>query len=225
MEHAAHNGQSGAESLLVRRLIEQGVRDPRVLAAFARVPREKFVPADKRGEAEADRALEIGQGQTISQPYVVARMSEALELTGKEQVLEIGTGSGYQTAILCEMLELRPDGSPSVRSIEILPELSAGAGRVLAELGYGNVELAVGDGARGWPAAAPFDAIVVTAAPREVPQALVDQLAIGGRLCIPVGPTGQQQELELWRKTEAGTVERRRLFSVRFVPLVGHELL
>lgn len=209
------NGQAGAESLLARRLIEQGVRDPRVLAAFASVPRRLFVPDRLRDQAEADRALDIGRGQTISQPYVVARMTEALELRGGERLLEVGTGSGYQTAILCELLQ-----APSVvRSIEVLPELSARAAAVLSQLGYGNVELAVGDGALGWPAAAPFDAIVVTAAPREVPPALFDQLALGGRLCIPVGPTGQQQELELWRKTAAG-ITRSRLFSVRFVPLV-----
>src|SRR5262249_1641469 len=152
--------------------------------AFARVPRARFVPEAARSESEADRALDIGQGQTISQPYVVARMTEALELRGEERVLEVGTGSGYQTAILAELIRARH----VVRSIEILAPLAERAGHVLAELGYANVEMRVGDGARGWPEDAPYDAILVAAAPPEVPQALLDQLAVGGRLCIPVGP-------------------------------------
>ena len=187
------NGAAGRESLLVRRLIDQGIRDPRVLAAFARVPRSFFVPDEARDEAEADRPLEIGCGQTISQPYVVAAMIEALEMTGRERVLEVGTGSGYATAILAEMMPV----SAEIRSVEIIPELAGRAGRVLAELGYGNVQLRVGDGALGWPEAAPFDAILVSAAPYEVPPALLDQLAPGGRL------------------------EKRGLMQVRFVPLTG----
>src|SRR5437763_7155522 len=134
-----------SESLLVRRLIDQGVRDPRVLAAFARVPRAFFVPEEFQDEAEADRPLDIGCGQTISQPYVVAAMTEALQLTGGERVLEIGTGSGYATAILAEMLPV----SSTVRTVEIIPHLAVRARRVLRELGYYNVDVRVGDGALG----------------------------------------------------------------------------
>ena len=211
------NGAAGRESLLVRRLIDQGIRDPRVLAAFARVPRSFFVPDEARDEAEADRPLEIGCGQTISQPYVVAAMIEALEMTGRERVLEVGTGSGYATAILAEMMPV----SAEIRSVEIIPELAGRAGRVLAELGYGNVQLRVGDGALGWPEAAPFDAILVPAAPYEVPPALLDQLAPGGRLVLPVGPSPEQQELQLWRRVPSGRLEKRGLMQVRFVPLTG----
>jgi protein-L-isoaspartate(D-aspartate) O-methyltransferase len=205
------------EGLLVRRLIEQGVRDPRVLAAFARVPREFFVPEQWQDEAQADRPLDIGWGQTISQPYVVAAMVEALDLTGSERVLEVGTGSGYATAILAEMLPV----SAVIRSIEIIPELARRALQVLRELGYQNIEIRVGDGAQGWPEAAPFDAILVSAAPREVPRALIDQLAPEGRLVLPVGPTPEQQELQLWRRLPTGELERHTLMHVRFVPLTG----
>src|SRR5713101_5383023 len=200
------DGMTARESLLVRRLIDQGIRDPRVLAAFARVPRSFFVPEESQEDAEADRPLDIGCGQTISQPYVVAAMAEALELTGRERILEVGTGSGYATSIL---------------SIEILPELADRARRVLRELGYGNVEVRVGDGALGWPEAAPFEAILVSAAPREVPPALLDQLGPGGRLVLPVGPSPEQQELQLWRRVPSGGLEKRGLMQVRFVPLIG----
>ena len=205
------------EGLLVRRLIDQGVRDPRVLAAFARVPREFFVPEEYQEEAQADRPLDIGWGQTISQPYVVAAMVEALDLTGRERLLEVGTGSGYATAILAEMMPV----SAAIRSIEIIPDLASRARRVLAELGYQNVEIRVGDGALGWPEAAPFDAILVSAAPPEVPPALLAQLASGGRMVLPVGRSPEQQELQLWRRAPAGGFEKRTLMQVRFVPLTG----
>jgi len=211
------DGAARRESFLVRRLIGQGVRDPRVLAAFARVPRSFFVPEEAQDDAEADRPLDIGCGQTISQPYVVAAMIEALELTGRERVLEVGTGSGYATAILAEMLPV----SAPVRTVEIIPDLAERARRVLLELGYQNVQVRVGDGALGWPEAAPFDAILVSAAPREVPPALLDQLAPGGRLVVPVGPSPEQQELQLWRRVPSGTLEKRGLMQVRFVPLTG----
>ena len=190
-----------SESPLVRRLVEQGVHDARVLAAFARVPRAAFVPDGLREQAEADRPLGIGCGQTISQPYIVAAMTAALRLQGGERVLEIGTGSGYQTAILCELLER--------------------AAATLERLGYRGVELRLGDGAQGWPEAAPYDAILVAAAPREVPPALLRQLAIGGRLILPVGPTPERQELQLWTRLPAGAFDRRTLLPVRFVPLVS----
>ena len=209
---------NGVESRLVRRLIDQGIRDPRVLLAFARVPRDAFVPDEVLELAEADRPLDIGHGQTISQPFIVAAMTQALELAGRERVLEVGTGSGYQTAILCEMLPL---GS-TVRTIEIVPELSWRAQRVLTGLGYDNIEYRIGDGRLGWPEAAPYDAILVAAAPQEVPPALLEQLAPGGRLVIPVGPTPEAQVLELWRKVPStGALERTSLMHVRFVPLTG----
>ncbi len=203
---------------LVRRLIEMGIRDARVLAAFARVPRAFFVPEDTRDLSEEDHPLEIGYGQTISQPFIVAAMTEALQLHGNERVLEVGTGSGYQTAILCELLSL----SAKVRTVEIVPELSWRAQRVLRSLGYGNVDFRVGDGAQGWPEFAPYDAILVAAAPAPVPPALLEQLAPGGRLVIPVGPTADNQELQLWTKDPAtGALNRRVLMLVRFVPLTG----
>jgi protein-L-isoaspartate(D-aspartate) O-methyltransferase len=205
-----------SEGPLVRRLIEQGIRDPRVLAAFARVPRRFFVPEDAQSWAEGDHPLEIGFGQTISQPFIVAAMTEALQLEGRERVLEIGTGSGYQTAILGELLRL----GATVRTVEIVPELSRRAERTLRELGYDNVEFRVGDGARGWPEAAPYDAILVAAAPGEVPAALLEQLAPDGRLVIPVGPNPDHQELQLWRRLPgSGAFDRKVLMNVRFVPM------
>jgi protein-L-isoaspartate(D-aspartate) O-methyltransferase len=209
------------EGPLVRRLIEQGIRDPRVLAACARVPRRFFVPEDAQDESEADRPLDIGHGQTISQPLVVAAMTQALMLQHDDRVLEVGTGSGYQTAVLCEGLPL----SNKVRSIEIVPELAQRADRVLRELGYDNVEIRIGDGAVGWPEAAPFDAILVAAAPAVVPPTLLEQLAPGGRLVIPVGADPEHQELQLWRKDRAtGMLLRKVLMNVRFVPLTHASL-
>src|SRR2546421_8045216 len=153
------------EGQLVRRLIEQGIRDPRVLAAFARVPRRFFVPEEGQPYAEGDHPLEIGYGQTISQPYIVAAMTEALQLEGRERVLEVGTGSGYQTAILCELLPL----ASTVRTIEIVPELAGRAGRALRGAGYENGEFRVGGGARGRPEAPPSHRIVGAAAPQGEP--------------------------------------------------------
>ena|SRR5438874_3603870 len=203
------------EGPLVRRLIDQGIRDPRVLAAFSRVPRHFFVPDEARRESEADRPLDIGHGQTISQPFIVAAMTEALQLTGRERVLEVGTGSGYQTAILAEMLPL----SSTLRTVEIVPELSWRAQRVLRELGYENIEFRIGDGRLGWPEAAPYDAILVAAAPETVPPALLEQLGPGGRLVIPVGPDPDHQELQMWRKSPEGELQKQTLMQVRFVPL------
>jgi protein-L-isoaspartate(D-aspartate) O-methyltransferase len=218
IERDPSEGMSGgAEGPLSRRLLAQGIRDPRVLAAFDRVPRAAFVPAELRGEADADRALEIGLGQTISQPFIVAAMTEALQLTGRERVLEVGTGSGYQTAILAEMLPLQA----VVRTIEVRPELLRSARETLLALGYENIQYREGDGALGWPSAAPFDVILVGAAPARVPEALLSQLAPGGRLVIPVGPDVERQQLELWTKEPRdGRFSRRVLMNVRFVPLV-----
>jgi protein-L-isoaspartate(D-aspartate) O-methyltransferase len=188
----------------------RGVRDPLVLAAMAKVPRHLFVPENLRAHAYADEPLPIGHGQTISQPFIVAYMTEALALSGGEKVLEIGTGSGYQTAVLAEI-------AGQVFTVEIVEPLSLRAQAVLDELGYANVRCRVGDGSRGWPEEGPFDAIIVTAAAPVLPAALEEQLAAGGRMIVPVG-TGLQ-DLYLIRRTGQGIV-RDRLLAVRFVPLV-----
>jgi protein-L-isoaspartate(D-aspartate) O-methyltransferase len=187
----------------------RGIRDPRVLAAMRKVPREQFVPADVVPLAYADQPLPIGHGQTISQPYIVAYMSEALRITETSKVLEIGTGSGYQAAILGELAR-------EVYTIELIPALADRARETLARLGYANVHVRTGDGYLGWPDEAPFDAIMVTAAPDHVPQPLVDQLAVGGRLVIPVGDFDQQ--MRILTRTPEGVQETRTL-PVRFVPL------
>jgi protein-L-isoaspartate(D-aspartate) O-methyltransferase len=195
---------------MVREQIEsRGVRDARVLDAMRRVPRHELVPEDEREFAYEDRPLPIGRGQTISQPYVVAAMTEALALKGDERVLEVGTGSGYQAAVLSGLVR-------QVYTIELERELAERARQDLARLGYANVTVRHGDGYRGWPEHAPFDAIIVTAAPEEVPPALIEQLAVGGRLVIPVGR--YEQELLVLRRTEQG-IEREALFGVRFVPM------
>ena len=192
-----------------------GIRDARVLAAVEQVPRELFVPAALQEEAEADRPLPIGHGQTISQPFIVAFMTEALQLAGSERVLEVGTGSGYQTALL-SLLARR------VFSIEIVPELAAGAAAVLrGALGLDNIDLRVGDGRLGWPEEAPFDRILVTAAPTSVPAPLLEQLSPDGRMVIPVGPDPGIQRLRLLERTGNGVERTVDLLPVRFVPLTG----
>ncbi len=197
---------------MVREQIEaRGVRDPRVLAALRRVPRHRFVPAALAAEAHADRPLPIGAGQTISQPYIVAAISEALGLTGGERVLEVGAGSGYMAAVLAEL-------AAEVFAVELEPGLHARAGATLAALGCANVHLACGDGALGWPERAPFAAILLSCAAERIPPALWDQLGPGGRLILPLGPDGGAQELVLARKLAGGSVFTR-LMGVRFVPL------
>jgi protein-L-isoaspartate(D-aspartate) O-methyltransferase len=191
----------------------QGIRDERVLAAVVQTPRRLFVPEAHRGSADADRPLPIGFGQTISQPFVVAYMTERLRLSGTERVLEVGTGSGYQAAILALLAR-------EVLSIEIVPALAERARQVLlGTLGLGNVRLRVGDGALGWPEEAPFDRIVVTAAPAEVPPVLVEQLAPGGRMILPVGPELDVQMLRVVDKGNDGANVEADLLPVRFVPL------
>ena len=191
-------------------ILARGVRDPLVLEAMAKVPRHLFLPAHLRGQAYADEPLPIGGGQTISQPYIVAYMTERLGLKGGEKVLEVGTGSGYQTAVLAEI-------AGEVWTIEIVVPLAEGARTVLEGLGYANIHYRVGDGSGGWPEAAPFDGIIVTAAAARLPAALEDQLAVGGRMIVPVGT--DLQELVLVRRDARG-FERERLLGVRFVPLV-----
>jgi protein-L-isoaspartate(D-aspartate) O-methyltransferase len=206
------DGYREARERMVREQIAaRGVKDERVLAALSRVPRHELVPAELRESAYQDRPLPIGMGQTISQPYVVAYMTEQLGLEGGERVLEVGTGSGYQAAVLAELAK-------EVYSIEIVPELGARARADLARLGYTNVQVRIGDGYRGWPEHAPFDAIIVTAAPGHVPQPLVDQLAVGGRMVLPVGEW--EQQLLLIERDERG-LRRERLIDVRFVPMRG----
>jgi protein-L-isoaspartate(D-aspartate) O-methyltransferase len=188
--------------------------DPRVRAAMAKVPRERFVSADSAAAAYDNRPLPIGHRQTISQPLIVAAMTQLLQIGPGAHVLEVGTGSGYQTAVLAELAE-------QVSTIEIVEPLAEGARQILAELGYDNIAFRCGDGAAGWPERAPFDGIIVTAAAREIPPALVDQLKPGGRLVIPVGPDPSGQDLMLVEKDPSGRVRERRLFSVAFVPLTG----
>lgn len=197
--------------MVERQLAARGIGDPRVLDAMRRVPRHRFVPGDQRPHAYADRPLPIGHRQTISQPYIVAFMTEALQLAPDARVLEIGTGSGYQTAVLAEL-------AAAVYSIEIVPPLAERAAAVLAETGYDNVRLREGDGYAGWPDEAPFDAIMVTAAPDHVPQPLVDQLAVGGRMIVPVG--AQRQTLTVLVRTDEGVTEEATL-PVLFVPMTG----
>ena len=188
------------------------IRNPAVLAAMGRVPRHELVPPELRHLAYADRPLPIGHGQTISQPFVVAFMTENLDLKPGDRVLEIGTGSGYQAAVLAEIVA-------EVRSIEIIPELAARAAADLQRLGYSNVHVRHGDGYQGWPEAAPFDAIIVTCAPEAVPAPLVQQLKQGGRMIIPVGTAGDQR-LILLRKHE-DQLHQQAVLPVRFVPMTG----
>jgi protein-L-isoaspartate(D-aspartate) O-methyltransferase len=198
---------------LIQRLREQGVRDERVLNAIRKIPRHLFVDEALASRAYEDTALPIGFGQTISQPFIVAVMTQAL-LAGEkpvQRVLEIGTGSSYQTAVLAELV-------PEVYSVERLGELFRLAHKRMRQLGHRHVQLRLGDGYLGWPEHAPYDAIIVTAAPPETPQALLDQLAVGGRMIIPVGDQGAQ-ELRLIRRTEIEYLHDR-IESVSFVPLV-----
>ena len=188
----------------------RGIESRAVLAAMERVPRHLFVPPDARHLAYSDSPLAIGEGQTISQPYIVAYMTAALDVSRDDTVLEIGTGSGYQAAVLAELARL-------VHSIEIVPALADRARRALAQAGYTNIEVRTGDGYRGWPERAPFTRIIVTAAPPEIPPTLVEQLAVGGRMVLPVG-TGDQ-EIVIVTKTADG-VATSRTIAVRFVPMV-----
>ncbi len=189
----------------------RGVEDERVLEAMRTVPRHLYIPEEMRPQAYRDSPLPIGHEQTISQPYIVALMSELLEVSPEHRVLEIGTGSGYQAAVLAEM-------GVEVYTIEIICELAERAERDLAATGYDNVVVRCGDGYKGWPDHAPFDRIIVTAAPPELPQALVDQLAVGGLLVVPVGE--HQQMLQVVKKIDEDTVETTDKAPVRFVPMV-----
>jgi protein-L-isoaspartate(D-aspartate) O-methyltransferase len=197
-------------AMVEQQIRERGVTAPRVLDAMRTVPRERFVPPELADRAYADSPLPIGQGQTISQPYIVAYMTEALDVSPSHKVLEIGTGSGYQAAVLAELAR-------EVYTIEIVPELARRAAATLKALGVANVQVREGDGYAGWPDRGPFDRIMVTAAPEEIPKPLLDQLARGGRLVTPVGGQGQTQWITIVDKTESGLVQRRTI-AVQFVP-------
>ena len=197
---------------MVKNQIEaRGITDDKVLDAMRKVPRHLFVPKSHTGKAYDDGPLSIGHNQTISQPYIVALMTELLELEGDERVLEIGTGSGYQAAVLAEIVD-------SVYTVEIICELSKSAHALLERLGYGNIKTVCADGYQGLEEAAPFDAIIVTAAPDHIPEPLIEQLKIGGRMILPVGDF--YQELVVIEKTDKGIVKRRSI-PVRFVPMTG----
>jgi len=200
-----------------KRMVEEqiaarGVLNPRLLAVMESVPRHLFVPADDLPWAYADGPLPIGHGQTISQPYIVALMTELLQVESTDRVLEVGTGSGYQAAVLGQM-------AVEVHTVEVIPDLAAQAARTLTDLGYANVHVHAGDGSLGWSETAPYDGILVAAAAPSAPQPLLDQLAEGGRLVIPVGSRGFQQ-LEVWRRT-GQEFERQVNLAVAFVPLRG----
>jgi protein-L-isoaspartate(D-aspartate) O-methyltransferase len=199
--------------MVLDQIESRGVRDRNVLKALRSVPRHLFVPEDLASEAYSDYPLPIGLGQTISQPYIVAFMTELLNVEAGHKVLEIGTGSGYQAAVLSLLAH-------SVYSIEIVPDLGRQARDLLSQLGYDNVEVRIGNGYLGWPEAAPFDRIIVTAAPDKLPQELVDQLRPGGRLVAPIGAVGGIQQLVLVKKDRSSKIETREVLPVRFVPMV-----
>lgn len=205
-------GRGKGEGEMVETQIKaRGIKDEKVLSAMIKVPRHEFVPKAWRFLAYADRPLPIGEGQTISQPYIVALMTELLELKGTEKVLEIGTGSGYQAAILAEIV-------PEVYTIEIIPELASSADERLKRLGYKNIFVKTGDGYYGWPEKAPFDAIIVTCGAGHIPPALVEQLSEGGRMVIPVGKGWQKLLLV---KKKDGKITEEFVTDVIFVPLLG----
>ena len=200
------------QKMIQEQVKPRGVRDERVMVAMSKVPREEFVPENMRGQSYADNALPIGHDQTISQPFIVAFMTEQLRPQPTDRVLEIGTGSGYQTAILAELVK-------DVYTIEIVEPLAKEASARLARLGYSNAHVKIGDGYQGWPDVAPFDAIIVTCAPDKVPQPLTQQLKEGGRMIIPVG-NGLDQQLFLLEKKD-GQMAQRAILPVRFVQMAG----
>jgi protein-L-isoaspartate(D-aspartate) O-methyltransferase len=216
----AHDGVAAEDAVLARLRMEmvadqiagRGISNEAVLAAMRKVPRHEFVPAPERAHAYRDSPLPIGEGQTISQPYIVALMTELVRPDASDRVLEIGTGSGYQAAVLAELVN-------HVYTVEIEPSLAQNAAAVLRRLGYSNVTVKTGDGYLGWKEHAPFDIIVVTAAPDHIPQPLIEQLKPGGIMVAPIGPVFAIQELRVLEKDEAGKITSRVITPVRFVPL------
>lgn len=203
--------ESEAREMVERQIESRGISDKKLIGVMQHTPRHRFVPEQYRREAYSDYPLRIGYGQTISQPFIVAAMTHYLDLSGDEKVLEIGTGSGYQAAILSELAR-------EVYTIEIVKPLADTAKKRLQRMGYKNVHVKHGDGYKGWPGQAPFDRIILTAAPEEIPQALVEQLKNGGKLILPEG--GDVQVLKLLTKTRKGKIKERIITSVRFVPMV-----
>jgi len=216
--HAAFSERVSEREQMVDSGIEnypyQPVKDPQVLKAMRRVPRHMFVPEQYRSEAYRNSPLVIGYNQTISQPFIVAHMTEMLDLQRDHSILEIGTGSGYQAAVLGELCN-------RVHTMEIIPALGRRAELLLNELGYDHIQVKIGDGYEGWPDAAPFDRIIVTCAPDNIPQPLLDQLAIGGRMVIPVGKPYQTQYMVMVTKDMKGHISQKRQYPVRFVPMTG----
>ncbi len=204
--------EAARERMVSRQIVARDVKDPRVLAAMRSVPRHLFVPPSGQGSAYEDHPLSIGYGQTISQPYIVALMTELARPGASDRALEVGTGSGYQAAVLSRLVK-------EVYTVEILPPLGEEAARRLKDLGYSNVRVRIGDGYEGWIEAAPFDIILVTAAPEKVPAPLLDQLRTGGRMVIPVGPIHQVQSLQIIEKDSRGRIHTRDMLPVQFVPL------
>jgi protein-L-isoaspartate(D-aspartate) O-methyltransferase len=198
--------------MVARQIRERGIRATRVIQAMETVPRHNFVPTEQAAQAYADSPLPIGKGQTISQPFMVAAMAEALSLEGSERVLEVGAGCGYEAAVLSQLCR-------EVIAVETQPVLAAAARQRLLRLGFTNVRIEEGDGSLGWPADAPYPAILVTAGARAIPQPLIDRLAEGGRLVIPVGPADHQELLRVTKS--AGRTTQESLYACRFVPLIG----
>jgi protein-L-isoaspartate(D-aspartate) O-methyltransferase len=210
---AADNDRASERTRMVEQhMAARDISDSRVLAAMRKVPRHRFVPEREQRYAYSDTPLPIGEDQTISQPYIVALMTQLVRPTANARALEVGTGSGYQAAVLAELVE-------HVYTIELEPTLATNAQRVLKELGYSNVTARTGDGYAGWPEHAPFDIIVVTAAPDHVPQSLLDQLKPGGRMIVPVGSIRTTQQLQLIEKDASGKPHTKNVSAVRFVPL------
>ncbi len=209
---SAGNFAAARNEMVVRQIRARGIRSPRVLEALLSVPRHEFVPPESAASAYSDVPLPIGGGQTISQPFMVAAMADAAQLNGSERVLEIGAGSGYQAAVLSLLAQ-------EIVVVELQPELARACCERLARLGYSNVRVEEGDGSLGWPPSAPYDAIIVSAAAPSVPSPLIEQLAEGGRLIIPVGNAEQQDLLRITKR--AGAVKKETLFVCRFVPLLG----
>ena len=198
--------------MITEQVAARGLTDVFMLEALRRAPRHIFTRPEDRDLAYSDKPLSIGHGQSLTPAYVVARMIQALEIGPTSRVLEVGTGSGYQAAVLAEI-------TASVHTIEIIEPLALVARENLCGLGYGHVRTRIGDGAQGWPGKAPFDAIIVSAAPREVPSKLFEQLAVGGRMCIPLGPRSGKQALTIVEKTKSGAMRTSELSTVSFVPM------
>ena len=200
------------ETMVREQIAARGIRDPRVIEALRQVPRHAFIPEPERSRAYDDGPVPIGQGQTISQPYIVALMTELLRPQPGDRVLEVGTGSGYQAAVLARLVS-------HVYTVELEESLASTATALLRELKYENITVRTGDGYAGWPEHAPFDIVIVTAAPEQIPQPLIEQLQPGGRLIVPVGPRFNVQQLQLIEKDAAGAIRTRDIAPVMFVPL------